>query len=311
MPRPRAICIGCCVSEPRAERRVVTALKTVDVEPAVVTWNEIIEDASVSAGWAAMIYDLTPRDGRTSEVIRRFREQSLGGPFLIYAPAAPDVGYHLEEHTGRPGVLVRLQCSDPPEVARLCGDIGRLLAMFPAEQLITMLRRALPQMPRMFIGSVEEAVGLLGAGGDGDSVSASMVAEAMGVSVRTLERVTCDSELPKPKELLGWVTLLYVTLIARSEGKSPAAVARRLGLREKALYRLRRRLLDWEALARWRSDPAAGARLFDLVFLAFVERCRASWDPTRDTGGEGLESWALASAAAGHVCRPQWEGVAP
>ena len=96
------------------------------------------------------------------------------------------------------------------------------------------------------------------------------LAQRAGLRLRALERVMRRAGLPPPKRLADWITLLYVEVM-RAQGHATSAAARRLGLLDGDLYRLRRRLLPDLS---WRGHGSLPAHL-DLAFARLTRECGA------------------------------------
>ena len=309
MPNDDPFHVVCCIHENTASRRVTRAVKAERLAAVPLDWRDLVVERKQSRRWAAMIYDLEPRDGRTAEVIRRFRNCTPAGPILLYASPAHNIGPFLERHILHDRVLVRLQRdSDVCEVGRLRTDVRRLAAKIPTDRLLKMMNKAVPGMPRRMSECVKETMTWLTAPDTVSQMTTEAVARSMGTSVRSLERSASDPDLPKPKELMNWVTLLYVALIACCEDVTPGEAGRKLGLSAAGLCRIRRRLLSNGESDLWKRDGKNGAAKFALVFSAFVKRCgvpaRVAFDIIGDelAGNSAMEDvrsmeWVRAASA--------------
>jgi hypothetical protein len=263
-----------CMHDSAASKSVTRALKSERLAPVPLNWRELVVERRRSKTWAAMVYDLEPRDGRTADVIRRFHDCVPAGPILVYTPPAHDIGRFIERHVRNDRVLVRIQCgSEACEVGRLRDDVRRMVAEIPGDRLLKMVTQAVPNMPRKMVDCVKETMRWLSAPDSISQMTTESVARSMGTTVRTLERSTADPNLPNPKELMNWVTLLYVALVACCEDVSPGQAGRKIGLSGNGLCRIRRRLLSTGESVLWKSDGKNGAVKFALVFSAFVKRC--------------------------------------
>jgi hypothetical protein len=274
MPNDDPLEVVCCVHELHASKRVARALKAERLAPVQLEWKDLAVKRKRSHTWAAMVYDLEPRDGRTADVIQQFRENTPAGPILLYTSPAHDIGPFLERHILYDLVLVSLQCSTGVcETGRLREDLRRLVAEIPRHRLIKMMSMAFPAMPQCMMECARETIQWLCTPKSLPQMTTQAIAHKMGVTPRTLERSVSNPQFPKPKELINWVTLLYVTLIARCENVSPGLAGHRMGLSGNALCRIRKRLLSDDESVLWKCDGKDPAAKFPLVFQAFVKRC--------------------------------------
>jgi hypothetical protein len=237
-----------------------------------VRWQGLVT-AERNPAWEALVYDLNPWDRRALAIVRRLTDVAPSAPILLYVPHTPGVGALLEDCAGDPRVFVKLQFNDGTEIERLKAELVRIGRQIPCEQLAMLLRCALPEAParvRDFLwGSLQALAHPTGQ----NHPTAHSVAAGLGLSVRTLERALAACGLPQPKELLNWLTLLYITLTAERTARSTAATGRAMGWRPTDIYRLRHRLLHRVGGEPLNGMSRAQAGEFDLAFLALIKRC--------------------------------------
>lgn len=265
--------VACCLQNAAALTYMQSAVAAEGGRATLIGWQDVVSEGSRSSSWSAMVYDLEPRDARTCGVIRAFRERHMAAPILLYAPTTQDTGRFLERLAHLPGVFVRLQCDHHADVHGLREDVRRIFQAMPVNRLATMIAAAVPDLPKRLRVFVREVLTVLATMDRPVHVSTADIAERMGVAVRTLERASSNTHYPKPKELLSWVVLLYLSLLGAYERVSPCKIGRLIGLSTGTTSRLRRRLLSPAQSEVWKRDrDTTGAKL-DLVFSAFVKRC--------------------------------------
>jgi hypothetical protein len=206
-------------------------------------------------------------------VIAAFRANTLAAPILLYPPPAHDIGRHLEAHLGRPDVCLRLQRRDAYEIRNLSGDVRRVLNMVPCSRLAGMVRNAADGMPQRLVAYAREALYAVARKDMEARLLVGHVAGRIPTAARTLERLANERDLPKPKELLDWMTLLYVTFVMQYESVTWAAITRRLGFCPKTIYRIRRRLLSIRRQDGRPVGSITNGNGLDCVLLAFARRC--------------------------------------
>lgn len=166
-----------------------------------------------------------------------------------------------------PGVFWKAQFGDSKEPRRLGLFIKRARVATPAVRLDGMVKASRPDLSARLRAFVSGALVHLA-----DRMSPARVkdlARQQRVSVRTVEREARNLNLPSPKHLLDWVTLLYVHEIAEWSGTPYTAVAADFGLSGDRMYELRRRLLP-TTLRATRPYPA-----FAAIFEEFRRRVGA------------------------------------
>ena len=270
-PVPKQYTVACCICDKQAAQRVHLALRSLPLDPVEVYWRGLTaRDAGPE--WQAVVYDLCPWDSQAPEVLRRLKQVAPGAPILLYVPHVPGVGSLLESCARDPGILVKLQFNDDAEIERLRADLERIRLRMPCERLAKLLHEVMPEVPQRTWSYVRTSLETLAAPGLRRHPTAYSVASRMGVSVRTVERALSDSGLPQPKELLNWITLLYISFLADLSGSSHAAAARAMHWRPSDLYRLRHRLLERSLGPVSRGLETTEHGSFDVAFLAFLKR---------------------------------------
>jgi hypothetical protein len=122
--------------------------------------------------------------------------------------------------------------------------------------------------------------------GRGERPSVVDCARAAGKSVRTLERQTRAAELPTPKELIDWATILHLKRAEAATGHASADLARAMGLSANDVYRIRQRIaLRMDVELRSIRDAS-----FRQIMNYFIGRCGLSGQamPTRPIKSKGV-----------------------
>lgn len=209
----------------------------------------------------AVVCDLTPWDEEAFGRLDDLREARPDLPILVYIPKASTSLTLQSEFRRRPNLSVRVQGNGAEEERGLRRDIRRLLASIPADQLMLVISRILPHASPTIVAFIR---GVLERLGPTRKVTVLNTAAAIGISGRTLERQIRAEGLTTPKELMDWLTLMYIVFIAERSSRSVAHAAKAVRHNSNDLYRLRRRI---------GVDPPSSGDQFVPVVLAFAERC--------------------------------------
>jgi len=265
--------VACCVRDSEALKRVSLALAAEGAVVEPVKWEDVIMQTTAVAGSAALVYDLEPRDGSASSVIAAFRKCVKNGPVLLYPQASQDIARHLEMQLALPAVYLRLRHENSHDMHSLRADVRRMLRMIPGNRLALLVQSALPQVPEPVATFVDEILHSLSGEQNEGRLLVDVMAMRAGTRKRTLERLSRESGLPRPKEMLDWLILLYLAFVVECERLTWRAATRRVGIRNKTLYRMRHRLL-----------PERGPSNYglDAVLLAFRQRCGGTSEKSED-----------------------------
>lgn len=209
----------------------------------------------------AVVCDLSPWDDDALGRLDALRDERPDLPILVYIPRRFTSLTLQSEFRRRPNLFVRVQAHGAEEERGLRRDIKRLLAAVPADQLMMIVSRILPHASHTIVAFMR---GVLERLGPTRKVTVLNTAAAIGISGRTLERQIRAEGLTTPKELMDWLTLMYIVFIAERSGRSVAHAAKAVRHNSNDLYRLRRRLGV--------EPPSAGDQFVEVV-LAFAERC--------------------------------------
>ena len=270
-PNPK---IACSVTNEAAVKNVQRSL---ELEGGAIM---LVQPSGIATNgghdYAALIYDLSPWDDRASVSINRLRRTRPEIPILFYLPPVSQA-VALVPRCGRlANVRILIQEPNGDGVANLRRDIRWLIGSLPADEILSRVNGALPEMPPILRRLAQY---VLRSRGIERRPTVGAAARALGVSKRTLERRVRDDNLPPPKELIDWVTLLHVSFIAARGSTSISKVARFVGISPNGLYRTKKRLADRagrEIVRRtddWFSDAVA----------AFAVRCRTFANGTATT----------------------------
>jgi len=260
--------VAVCVRGAGARDRVRRALAQGDLDVVLVTPEELAVDPIAVAGCLGVIYDLEPMTSASVELVAALRSQQPWLPILLY-PALNDGVLELTLGIGgTPGVYAKEQVPDSLEVGRLKEFIERCLRAAPTARVTTLVSLLLADAPPRILEFTRVAVHRLARPNCDRTVMG--LADALELTPRTLQRAWPRQDLPQPKELLDWLVLLVVAHVAVWSGVTVRTVSRILGVEPNTFYRLRLRLMPKAP----RPHGEQPGQEFDLVLLAFAERCR-------------------------------------
>jgi len=269
---PSSTCIAHCVSDPAARARLMAAIEAEGLRPFEVSPDEVLEKPSSAKTCAAIVHDLEPIGDDSLHLVRSLRARFPTLPILLYVPHHPGTASLLLAAGRIPGVSAKGQFSDAKEATRLATFIQRGVADVPAVELARLLTLLLPDMPTRVAEFTFAALRRIAGPEWHPEITVGSIVPELGYTRRTLLRSWTDRRLPQPKELLDWLTLLFVTYASGRSGLSNRAIARTRGVNASAYYRLRRRLLNDLP----ETNDQRPAQEFDLALLAFAQRCHVS-----------------------------------
>ena len=258
--------IGCAVTNDWAFR---CSTRLVEQEGGHIVAAQTAEVANRAApSYAALIYDLAPWDERALARIDHLRSLRPELPLLLYLPpVSPAVS--LVPSCGRlTNVRLRMQERHGDGVKGLQQDVRWLLRSVPVREIMTQVADALPEVSSLTTLFSHHVLRRLSVKRRATVTSA---ARALGLSKRTLERRMRNDRLPPPKEIIDWLTILHVSLIAARSSLSVSRVARSIQMNPNDLYRIKKRLADRTP----RGRLACSSDLYSTTLAAFAGRCRA------------------------------------
>jgi hypothetical protein len=230
--------------------------------------HRLLVDVSCIQRCAALIHDMEPYDETALITICRVRERYPTLPVLLYLPDRPDISSLVHAASELRCVSAVAQ-SDRFGVLRLTEFLGNQLWSLPSEHLAQLVRLLFVRLPSRVEAFIDLAIKRLGRNAARDVVTVKGLSRELGLSLRALERECSGSSLPRPKELLDWLTLLFIMYAAGRNQVSSAISARVAGVDAQRLYRLRHRLLRGciSSSRHWVDQE------FSVCLLAFIERC--------------------------------------
>lgn len=232
------------MADARARERMLTALREESVTARLVTAHDFTMHGLEGPPVGALVYDLAPWTDEALKSLRRLRVKPhafANLPILIYAPPRAEIGRLLVDAGRLPMVWGELQVSEGSDIARLRRTIRTMLAVTPGAVVLQLLMVYAPHLPRLVLRFCEIACVRLAAG-HGDTLTVSVIASDLGADRRTLERRWRNWNLPSPKELLNWITILFAAYLAERHHVSIYETNGLLGMSPERLRRCRFRI---------------------------------------------------------------------
>ena len=270
--------VACAVGEGAARELLVAALVAEGADVRPMAPPQLATGLPSLDPCTALVYDLAPVTDASVDLIHTLRSRHPWLPILLYPPLREGVVPLILAAGQIPGVKAKGQCLDSLEPQRLRAFIRDALASAPASRIGTMVSLLITGAPPRLLAFAQVALRRLGARNPASSRTVGAIASELGMTPRTLQRAVPDDTLPPPKELLDWLTLLFITKVASWSGVSLRTVARDFRIDPNTFYRLRRRLMPDAP----NPGRAQAAQEFDLVLLSFAERCRVSSHQTAE-----------------------------
>jgi len=231
------------IADPPARARVRDALQHEGLTSRVVTMGDFTIRGIEGAPVAALVWDGAPAPTALT-FLRRTRapaSQLVDLPLLLYVPPRADVAQLLIAAGAFPLIRGEVQSGTVADAGRLRAAIRALLESAPADAVYRRLMLALPDLTQDVQHICRFACGKLAAR-KGDTLTVARVAKELGMARRTLERRFQSLGLPKPKEFLDWIVVVFGVYVAGSQGTQLYALGPRMGFSEARMRRTRLRL---------------------------------------------------------------------
>lgn len=261
--------VGCSVSDARARSRLRRAV--VHEGAGFSELPSPLRKGLIGSldGCCALVIDLAPWVDSAIATLHWVRRVRPIMPVLLFTPNVSRVAMLLLECGRMEGVRAFSQPQSVDDPHALRNEIRTLLDGIGGLAFLEIVKRAVPGAPRVVLGYVRWAVRLLCDERHLASLTVGLVSSRLDVSERSLHRLWGSAALPHPKEMLDWLLLLFVSFQAERTGLPQSTVAGHIRLNRQRLYRIRRRLIQNE----FKSNSSNAAQEFDLVLLAFLQRC--------------------------------------
>jgi hypothetical protein len=212
-----------------------------EVRPEQLAKRHLLKNA------AAVIYQ--PKLGRDEflDDLIALATQHPDVPILLYVRPHPYSGRHITYAAEHGIVRVEMDLNALGEIERLRRTIEFMLRTTLRSECFRVVWSAMPDRPsdieRFVRFSLEKLSGYVPT-----SPNVEMIAGMIGISVRTVEDHCAKEAVPHPKELLDFVTWLWVAFLADARKVTSDVAARDLGV-GRTLPRIRERLAPGESLA--------------------------------------------------------------
>lgn len=287
-----------CIEDPAARRVACLGLAQEGQGSVSLPLSRLVATIAQASEIDGVVYDLAPWDLSARRTIQAIRDQAVLWPVILYPPCRPGIESVITSETARfPAVVTKLQFHDGAELQRLREIVRSVISETPVRQLTALVRALVPDLPpayRDLPGLVFRTLSRRSL--SGGPVVGTLAAE-LGVSTRSLERTADLHGLPRPKEMVSLLTLLFV---AFCETKGVVSTTRSLGISAQQLYRLRRRFrpLALGGTAKHSRDE------FNVWLLALLERCSPSTSQATAVQGAVVDGKETVPVGVGGHPRP-------
>ncbi len=232
------------IADTAARAQVRDALQEEGLAARVVTMGDFTVRGIAGPPVAALVWDGAPWSAATVGFLRRLRAAAshlADLPVLLYVPPRAEVPQLLIAAGAYPLVRGEMHLGTAADGGRLRVAIRRLLESAPASAVYRRLILAMPDLTSDVQRICRFTCDKLAAR-EGDTLTVSRVAKDLGMERRTLERRFRLLGLPKPKELLDWIVVVFAAYVAERRGSRLYPAAPLLGLSEVRFRRTRLRL---------------------------------------------------------------------
>ena len=231
--------VGCCVETNWADRAITRSLAELGARSVSVRMEDLLRQ-SRDARVGGLVYDLAPWTTLAWHRFRCLAERRPELSVLLYLPPTGSAFAVLGELPRGDRVRIQVQGRDAGSLRSLKDSASWLIDSSLHLEVMALIRLTVGNLPSTAYLFAHQVLVMLGAG---YRPSVSSIARTLGVCSRTIERRLAHAQMPPPKRLVDWITMLYVGTLAVSAGKSIRQSATRIGLSSNDIYRIRRRLL--------------------------------------------------------------------
>ena len=268
-PRARTPVVGCSVKDPSALAVLRRILKIEGADTCELPTPLRQRHAHMLSGCSALILDLAPWDDSAIEIIRWLRRQRPVLPILLYTPHIPDVTKLVLECGSLHGIFAHSQFDSPLTRSTLQREVRALLESPAGLLLAELVERIVWGVKKEVLEFIRLAIRTLQVERDCELLKVEELAIRVGISTRSLNRIWRPTPFPRPKEMLDWLAMLFVSFEAARAQVPMSRIAAIVGIDPQRWYRIRRRLMAID-LRRMRLNMDEG---FDMTLLAFLDRC--------------------------------------
>lgn len=255
--------ISCCVRDAAVRRNVHEAAA---MSGATATDVDLpLQRRGRRRPHAGLVYDLAPWDTTATAAVIGVRQDFRTIPIFLIVPSHPLAAELLLQCGALPCVHGVLH--SPATAARVREGVEMLLAHAPTKLVSHLLRALFPGIPEHVTTYAMQVVEELEE--ERDAVRVGRLFDALSITARVAERAFSQAELPSPKRLADWVTMLVIAMAAERGRSTLADAARYYGYNSNEFYRLRQRLLPTDL----QTLEARASQAFDLTLLAFADAC--------------------------------------
>ena len=280
--------VVCSIRDPDLTDVAVRAVVAAGGVPRPTPWKELVSQAEASH-CSALVYDLAPYDRRSCDIITATRDRCPWMSILLYVePTAPAFAAFQFVHD-LANVRILLQNAASNDNADFVEQLHTFVDELPLKQAIGLIADLIPDKTPIVRSYIRSALRALEYG---ESVRVHTALGGSESTVRTLQRSLKLQQLPNPKEMLDWATLIYAAFLSNRVEMPVSRIARYLGLSSHDLYRLRCRL----------APKAGGVQLsrrrpvLASVVRAFATRCGISEGGVHEACGRLLGAATSATA---------------
>lgn len=230
------VLVVCAVGDATAQRVVIRAAVLGGGRPVTVS-HSLPQLAEATRSCSAFVWDVAPWDHDAVSFLERLGRRRPDLPVLVLLPPEANALRFVSRYRRQPGVRVGVvddQGARPKDIEEAVNAVLADLPPFVVAKELGRLRanRWLARVMGCALAHV----------GRGARPTVAECARACGCSLRTLERLLRAAQLPTPKELIDWATVLHIKHGEMTTGYRPVALGRAIGLTGNDVYRIRQRL---------------------------------------------------------------------
>ena len=257
--------VGCSFQDPELLDAALQAVVAAGGAPRPISWGELVRHLNESH-LSALLYDMTPCDRRSLNILSVVRERCPWMPILLYVVPTESALAIIPLVQSMGNVRVLAQSLVSSEHTKFVNEVRQCIDHVPINVVAGLIMAIIPSTTPDVQSYLFSALKALEEDG---ALRVSNVAGSLNVSLRTLQRSLKQRRLPCPKELLDWLMLTYSALVSQLAGVPVSRTIHYFGLTSHDLYRLRARLG-----LKARNVHLNGAdRELPVVVRAFAKRC--------------------------------------
>ena len=230
--------VACSIDDAEAGRVAIRSTALCGAQP-IAMIGPLSQRDEVVRSCSALVWDLAPWDQDAAGFLKLLVRERPDLPVLALLPDSEDGVRFVAICRSHPGLRVDVFDPRQPRYGQIESAVRGLVCSLPTFVVAREIGRLQGKqwLARVMCSAMAQAA-------HGLRPSVAECVRASGSSPRTLERQLRAAELPTPKELVDWATVLHLKHAEATTGHTPSELSRAMGLTANDTYRIRSRLAE-------------------------------------------------------------------